>query len=534
MLDTIKVTENIKTVFAGIVILVGLYITSHYNYLLFHTIAEMFSIIIACSIFILAWNSRTIVDNNYLIFIGVAYLSVAVMDFLHTIGYSGMGVFQKHEANLGTQLWIGARYLESISLMIAPLMIGRNVRPKHIFISFGLICSILIVSIFYWDIFPVCFIEGSGLTPFKKISEYIISLILGASIITMHRSRSKFDPDVYTLLIASIILTIAAETAFTFYVHAYGLSNLIGHYFKMISFYLIYRAIICTGLEKPYNLLFREIEAHRENLMELVEDRTYELQSAMRRLRKEVSERKLAQEEAIRAAQLASLGELAAGVAHEVNNPINGIINYAQIISNKSKPDSKEHEIAGRIIKESDRIAAIVRSLLLFAHDGKGKKSFADISDIFSETMSLLNSQLKNDGIGVTVNIPPDIPKVYVQPEQIEQVFLNIISNARYALNQKYSGPDKDKIIEVSCKTVNNYDGMYVQIIFCDRGTGIPEHIIQKMMNPFFSTKPNHQGTGIGLSISHGIINNHNGTIGVKSIEGQFTEIIIDLPVSAT
>jgi PAS domain S-box-containing protein len=250
----------------GFLVLIGLYLTSLYSFLLFHSLAEMFSIIIACGIFMIAWNSRRFLENHYLLFVGVAYLFVGGVDLLHTLSYQGMGVFPGYDANLPTQLWIDARYLQSISLLLAPFWIGRPLPIRFIFPAYAVLVTLLLLSIFPWPIFPDCFVEGRGLTPFKKISEYIISLILMGAILLLVKRRKEFDPNVYWLLIGSILTTIAAELAFTFYISVTGFFNLIGHFFKLVSFYLIYKALIETGLVRPYDLLFRDLKKSEEAL----------------------------------------------------------------------------------------------------------------------------------------------------------------------------------------------------------------------------------------------------------------------------
>ena len=253
-------------VFSWALILSGLYLTSHYDYLLFHSLAEIFSIVVACGIFMIAWNSRKFLNNNYLLFVGIGYLFVGGVDLLHTLAYKGMGVFQGYGANLATQLWIAARYIESFSLLIAPLFLGRKLRSGSVLSGYFFVLVVLLTSIFYWHIFPNCFVEGIGLTPFKKRSEYVICLILMISVVLLIRKKKEFDKVVLRLLVASIFLTIASELAFTFYISVYGISNLLGHFCKIISFYLIYKAIIETGLTKPYNLLFRELKQSEEAL----------------------------------------------------------------------------------------------------------------------------------------------------------------------------------------------------------------------------------------------------------------------------
>jgi PAS domain S-box-containing protein len=245
----------------------------------------------------------------------------------------------------------------------------------------------------------------------------------------------------------------------------------------------------------------------------------------------DITEKTNLEAEAVRAAHLASLGELAAGVAHEINNPINGIINYAQIIANKSEKRSKENDIAGRIIKEGNRIAVIVSSLLSFARERKEEKATVRVEKILHDAITLTEVQIRKEGINLKMNLSSGLPEIIANPQHIQQVFLNIISNARYALNKKYPGPHEEKTIEISDKQLMIEGCPYLRLIFYDQGTGIPANIIDKLLNPFFSTKPSGEGTGLGLSISHGIIKDHGGSLQIESMEAEFTKIIIDLPV---
>ncbi|GBE04322.1 sporulation kinase E [bacterium BMS3Abin09] len=233
---------------------------------------------------------------------------------------------------------------------------------------------------------------------------------------------------------------------------------------------------------------------------------------------------------ATRTKHLASLGELAAGVAHEINNPINNIINYAQLLLDEAEGKKTDDEISRRIIRDGERIAAIVRSLLSFARFRKEDKINISLQDIFSDTLSLTSAQLRKDGVHLKMNTLSETINISVHPQLIQQVFLNIISNSRYALNHKYPGTDKDKVLKIECHRTKIDGKPYVEIVFLDQGTGIPNNILDKIMNPFFSTKPNHIGTGLGLSISHGIISEHGGKLIVESSEGDFTKIIIYLP----
>ena len=128
--------------------LLGLYLTSLYNYLLFHSLAEIFSIVVACGIFIVAWNSRRFMDNNYLLFLGIAYLFIGLLDLVHTLSYKGMPMFPGYGANLPTQLWIGARYMESLSLFLAPMFFSRHVRANVVFFIYAIGFFVILLSVF--------------------------------------------------------------------------------------------------------------------------------------------------------------------------------------------------------------------------------------------------------------------------------------------------------------------------------------------------------------------------------------------------
>jgi hypothetical protein len=266
----------ISTIFA--VILIGLYFTTRLNYLLFHSLAEIFSIVVAFSLFMIAWNSRQYIKNPYLLFIGIAYFFVGFVDLLHTLAYQGMPIFSDN-GNYATQLWIGARYMESLTLLLAFafLQADRLPKPDIVFGGYSLITVLLIMSIFYWKIFPACFSAAGGLTLFKKMSEYIICTILLLTIYLLRKNREKFQAKIYQLLQWSLICTIVSELAFTFYVSTHGLSNLVGHYFKIFSFFLIYQAIIKNGIEHPYTLIFRELDQTNQRLRKaLAEIKTLE------------------------------------------------------------------------------------------------------------------------------------------------------------------------------------------------------------------------------------------------------------------
>ncbi len=242
-----------------------LFALSQYSFLLAHVLAEMFSVAVAWIIFFLAWNGRRYFENSYFFFIGIAYFFIGTVDLLHTIAYEGMGVFADYTSNLPTQLWISARFMESITLLLALIFIRRRVSMRAVIAGWALVFAAVILLIFS-GIFPVCYIPGQGLTTFKKTSELVIVAILTVALFLLYKKRELFSKKIIWYLYGSILLTISAEFAFIAYVGVYDFSNLIGHYFKIISFYLIYRGIIVTAVQDPYVLLMQRLQEHNHEL----------------------------------------------------------------------------------------------------------------------------------------------------------------------------------------------------------------------------------------------------------------------------
>lgn len=236
--------------------------------------------------------------------------------------------------------------------------------------------------------------------------------------------------------------------------------------------------------------------------------------------------------ESIRTAQLAAIGELAAGVAHEVNNPINGIINFAQLLLDDAEADSLQAELSTRIVNEGERIANIIDSLLSFARENENELSKVDVREVVDECLSLVDHQLRKEGIRVEQNFSCEACLVVGNFMQLQQVVFNAINNSRYALNERYSNSSPDKKIIITCEKLKEEGKDRIRTVIRDLGTGIPQGILDKLFEPFFTSKPKGQGTGLGMSISFGIIQNHGGTLSVDSVLNKYTDIIFDIPAA--
>lgn len=230
--------------------------------------------------------------------------------------------------------------------------------------------------------------------------------------------------------------------------------------------------------------------------------------------------------------KLEAIGALAGGVAHEINNPINGIMNYAQLIlDDNSDQDSEQAGYAKEIIHETERVAVIVKNLLQFSRQEKQSHSYASIYDIINQTISLIKTVVKRDQITLEVDLDENLPDIKCRSQQIQQVLMNLLTNARDALNEKYAEYHENKLIRVMCSQYTKEDRRWLRIIVEDSGNGIPIELQDKIFEPFFSTKPKEIGTGLGLSISFGIVKEHHGKISIDTKEGYYTKFILDLPV---
>jgi PAS domain S-box-containing protein len=264
-----------------------LYFISRYNYNLFHSFADGISIVIAACAFTIIWNSRHVVDNHYFLYIGIAFLFFAFLDSMHVLGNKNMGIFPEY-GNLGPTFYIASRYVLSVSFLIAPVFINRKLNTTLMFTLYSLVTLLILLSIFYWKIFPACIVEGVGLTPFKIVSDYIICLILLGAIGLLVVYRQSFDSRVLRIIVSSIILFIATGLTFTLYTDPFGITNLVGHLFQVASFYLVYLAFIETSVTKPQEILYRRLKQHEEALT----NNLRELDYANIELQREIAERK--------------------------------------------------------------------------------------------------------------------------------------------------------------------------------------------------------------------------------------------------
>jgi hypothetical protein len=247
------IKANYRTVTAVSVLIIIFNISIGYNYLLFHTLVELFSIIVAFAVFTVTWNARKMLDNNYLYFQGITYLFIGALDLLHTITFKGMRIIES-PIYYSNQFWVATRFLEAAAIVAGLLFLARKRRLNAdlIFVGYTIVTLLITLSILKWEIFPICYVDGIGQTSFKIYAEYTIIAMLLLGITLLFKFRKHFENSVFNSILLSMCFAIVSEFCFTLYVSNYSASNAVGHYAKLIAFFFTYKAVVEKAL---YNQL---------------------------------------------------------------------------------------------------------------------------------------------------------------------------------------------------------------------------------------------------------------------------------------
>lgn len=262
----------------------------------------------------------------------------------------------------------------------------------------------------------------------------------------------------------------------------------------------------------------RELREWGRTLEEKVEKRTREL--------------RVAEAEAARGEKLASVGLLAAGIAHELNNPLTGILTFSHLIRKKMPDGSPDAEDLDLVIRETKRCAAIIRRLLDFAREKTPEKKFADLNQIIEDTVRIIERPANLRDIEITMDLDRDLPPAWVDADLIKQVIMNMLVNAQHAIEEKGSITIRSGRAPVAMNLEPGAKAVpMVELSIIDTGCGIPEKSLKRIFDPFFTSKALGKGTGLGLSVSHGIVSAHGGSIKVESTEGEGSTFRVYLPV---
>ncbi|NIP17804.1 MAG: hypothetical protein GWM87_06370 [Xanthomonadales bacterium] len=254
-----------------------------------------------------------------------------------------------------------------------------------------------------------------------------------------------------------------------------------------------------------------------------------ELEAAVEEKTRELQ---VAQAEAVRGEKLASVGLLAAGIAHELNNPLTGILTFSHLVRENIPDDSPDAEDLDLVIKETKRCATIIRRLLDFAREKAPEKNFCDLNALIRDAAQLIEQPARFDDVTVELDLEPDLPVIWIDEDLVKQVIMNMLVNAQHAIEGEGRITLKTRVCpEPRAISPGEEPVEMVEISVIDTGCGISKEDMQKIFDPFFTTKGVGKGTGLGLSVSHGAVQAHGGDIEVESVVGEGTTFRIYIPV---
>lgn len=601
-------------------------------------------------IFVTAWNSRHNSDSDYLFFLGIAYLFVGIIDLVHLLSFNGMNIFTSWDSHQQTQLRLGARFIQSLSLFAAPFFSREKFSGKILLLLLLTSALFLLSSVFLFQNLPVALGEGSFLSPFKRVRQYTICGIFVFAVFSTGKIKETLGYPVYALIILSLCSSAASELLLTFNTDVHGIFNLSGHLVKILSFYFVYKVMIEMTLVDPFNSLFKEIQnrdrSHRDLIdqfplpMMITRERSYiefmnksfidlfgytldDIQDVDKwweilvpdvkyraekrktlntgidkalesrgnvpilellltgkngvvhhcnlsivyveglalsvihdvtdRIRVE-RERKQLEEMVLRNEKMLSLGRLSAGTAHEINNPLAGMMQTLYVLNKRilGKSDNKANVKAAEesgiayesIVKYMEkrsiprmidsinnagqRISNIVDNMLFFAKDDKLQKSATNLGKLIDKTVEIACTDSTLKEIEIVKQFDPHLPLVFCVTSRIQQVILNVLRNSTQALTESSTAHPS---IKISLHYLE--DSKEAQITISDNGPGMSAGVRKNIFEPFYTTREVGSGSGLGLSVSYFIITEtHKGRIGVNTHPGKGAEFVITIPIS--
>ncbi len=485
--------ENNELIFKVVITLfffITLYFIQLYNYLLFHGLTEVFSIVIAFCISMIAWNGRKYIENTALVVLGISYFFIGLLDILHTLSYNGMGVFTGNHY-YANQLWIAARVMEAISLFTVFSIAGNRVRTSFpiIFMIYSAVTGAFIYSIFFSSIFPVCFVEGYGQTKFKIYTEYVICTVLAGTMYQLYRNRNYYSSSTFRYLLLSIIFTIISEISFTIYINNYGISNMVGHFSKIISFYYIYKAIIIKSISEPYDTIFHELNEQRNDLQK---------------------------------SDMLKTG-LFSIISHDLNSPISGISSLIQLLDDEFDSFDKNElkERISEIRKSMDSTAMLLYNLLNWAKLELGghklRQESYNLKKLLDEALEPLIPLFSKKNVKPEADIPSGL-MLFVDRDTFLVAARNILSNAL-----KFSYPGDEVKISASA------EGDTATVVFEDRGTGmtITGDLMTQAVGVSKTGTSDEKGSGLGMNLIRRFIEENGGSVLIASSPGIGTKITL-------
>lgn len=480
---------------AAILVLVALY-----DFVVFHTLAEFFAIAVAMVMFALAWHTSDFARNQFLIFLACGFFWIGVLDLAHALAYKGIELLPYSGPNAASQLWIVTRYYEAVLLVAAPLLSGRGIGKLKLFLANGVLAGLLALWV-ETRLFPDTFIEPGGLTAFKIASEYAIILILCVAAWAMIARRWPVAPEEATLMVCSVVLTILAELAFTFYIDVFGFSNLVGHILKLFSYWLFFQSVVAHNLRKPYIELHRTLQQSRQS--------------------------REAAEHANRAKS-----DFLSMMSHDLRTPLNAIMGFSDLMRLETfgpLGDTRYREYVESIHKSGAHLVHLINDILDVSKIESGnyplEEEAIDLGALFEDIHLGFDAYLPAGRGRVRLDLPDGAPRLYAERRAMAQIAANLVGNAI-----KFS--DGGEPVTVAWEPVGASGSWSLTVR--DRGCGIARDKLDRITEPFFQGDPHlsrrHGGIGLGLHIVKLLAGLHGARLEIESEIGVGTTARVCFP----
>ena len=520
------------------------------HYLPLHTFLETISIVISMMVFVVGWNTHGEKTSRNIMMLSCVFFIVGLVDFSHTISYFGMPDYiSPNDPEKNIIFWLLARFLAALALLKFSIISWTpliSLKARNLFFVFLIVLFVVYnwIVVMHEDWFPATFVNEQGLTELKKNAEYfIIGMNLITAFIFLSRMSTPQPFNVVLLFEVACVLAMS-EYFFTIYTTTRGTYNVMGHVYKVIAYYLIYRAVVVQVIEGPYvklqnaEKLLLQINS---DLEERVIERTKDLKEVNKTLEEKNIELERLQNELVQNEKIAALGALVAGVSHELNTPLGNAVLMSSSLINQleqlkillSHPTLKRSVLAewqrnvGDMAQLCDRsinrAAALVASFKQVAIDQTSeRRRIFDLRDNVEDTLATLRPGFKNKPWVISNEIPQGI-QCNSFPGPLGQIITNLIQNA---VLHAFEGRAQGHIV-IAAKLENGT----VNLSVTDDGVGMNATTVARIFDPFFTTKLGKGGSGLGLAICHRIATSVlAGDISVNSTLNGGTRFLLIMP----
>jgi signal transduction histidine kinase/CheY-like chemotaxis protein len=501
------------------------------SYLVFHNVTEFFGVMVAFSIFGVGWYTHGQSRDRHALFLGCAFLAIGLMDFMHTLSYAGMpDLLTPSSPNKASTFWVAVRSFAAVAFLASAFVRADSpsrwlTRPVLGTVAVVVPAVVFAAVVFFPSQLPAMFVPGVGQTPVKRGAEYVIVAVLVAAILA-HGRRFAHRPDPSAALyVAAFALSAFSELFFAAYTSVTDTRNALGHVYKVVAFYLVYRGVFIASVQRPHRQLQDTAEALRR---EVAERATVE-----QALARSAEERRRVEEQLQQAQKIEAVGRLAGGIAHDFNNLLTAILGANQQLLEQLPPSSRLREDAREIDLAARKAATLTRQLLTFSRRQVVAPRVVALDELLGGLVPVLR-RLIGETVDLEVRVPAGLGRVRIDPGQLEQVVVNLVVNGRDALvgGGRVTVEAADVVIDAreARQQAGVRPGRFVMLAVSDTGRGMDAGVLSHLFEPFFTTKEPGKGTGLGLSTLYGIVKQAGGHIRVESEVGVGSVFRVYLP----